>query len=122
MEIIITNDAVLSYWGAVKPTVWISDERFAHIKAHHPGDHEYYSRFIVSAIRSPLLILADHKNDRTAMFIGKTDRDGVNVVVKLARVEDAADRSFVVTMYPIGPKRLRRLAKANPIIFGDGAI
>ena len=119
MEVIITNAAVLSYWGAVKSTVWISDERFGHIRDHHLDDYGFYSRYIATAIQSPFLILADYKNVRTAMFVGRTEREGINVIVKLARAEDEDDRSFVVTMHPIGPKRLHRLAKANPIIDGS---
>ena len=73
MEVAITNAAVLSYWGAVKSTVCISDERFGHIQEHHPDDYEYYSQFIADAIRAPFIILADYKNERTAMFIGRTE-------------------------------------------------
>ena len=46
MEIEITNAAVLAYWGAVKRTVWVSEERFRHIQEHHPKDYAYYGAFI----------------------------------------------------------------------------
>ncbi len=118
MEVEVTNEAVLTYWGAVKSTVWISNERFTHIQEHHPDDYDFYQSFIPSAIQDPFLILEDVRNTRTAMFIGKTTQEGVNVIVRLARAEDEQDRSFVVTMYPIGNKRLRRLARTNPVIYG----
>ena len=53
MEIVITNAAVLSYWGTVKNTVWVNDERFGHIQEHHPDDFDYYRQFIAAAILAP---------------------------------------------------------------------
>ena len=119
MEIIITNANVLSYWGAVKNKVWISDERFGHIQDHHPDDYDYYSRYIPQAIQSPFLIMADYKNERTAMFVGRTGRKGINVIVKLARVEDVDDRSFVVTMHPVGARSIQKLKNHNMVIWEE---
>ena len=119
MEITITNATVLSYWGAVKNTIWISDERFGHIQDHHPEDYDYYSRYIPLALQSPFLILADYKNERTAMFVGRTGREGINVIVKLARVEDVDNRSFVVTMHPVGLRSIQKLKRHNAIIWEE---
>ena len=117
MEIEITNAAVLAYWGAVKSTVWVSEERFRHIQEHHPKDYAYYGAFIAQAIQNPYLILADHKNDRTAMFIGRTTLEGLNVIVKLAQADDPGDRSFVVTIHPVGERSLRKLRNHNAVIY-----
>ena len=38
------------------------------------------------------------------MYIGKKERERIRVVVKLARMQDLEDRSFVVTMHPVGER------------------
>ena len=117
MLVQITNQSVLTYFGNVQDTVYISEERFEHMRAHHPDTFSRCRPYITDVLIHPSLILADHKNARTAMFIGKTDREDLNVIVKLALKDDISDRSFVVTMYPIGEKRLRRLRFKNIVIF-----
>ena len=92
----ISIHEVFDYYGSVKPDVYLSDERTFHIKDHHASDFSEYGDLIASTISDPDLVLDDHKNPMTAMFIKKVDENGMNVVVRLSMVESLEDRSHPV--------------------------
>ena len=110
---------VSDYYGDVKTDVYLSEERIEHIKSGHSDDYKKYGDLIPDAIEEPDLVLNDSKNTNTALFIKKTGDSGINVVVKLANVDDSDDRSFVVTMHAVGESSLRRLKRKNELIYSN---
>lgn len=99
------------YYGDVQTDVHIPEERKDHMRSHHPEDYDQYIGYVEDAITNPKLILDDHRNANTAMFIGETNKDNINVIVKLAFTKDKDDRSFAVTMHPAGERTIKKLKK-----------
>ncbi|MBE5807233.1 MAG: hypothetical protein E7317_02710 [Clostridiales bacterium] len=113
----ITRPEVEGYFGEIQTAVFLPQERIKHIRDQHSDDYDKYSSFIRNAIEQPEIILEDHKNPNTAMFIGKTDNSRINVLVKLAYRENAYDRSFIVTMFPVGERSVKKLERRNKTIY-----
>lgn len=105
-------------WLGVNEKVILTDERIAHIIEGHKDDYEAYGDYIGDAIEKPMFILVDAKNENTALYIGKSEDTSINVVVKLAFLNDENHPySSVITMYRCGEKRLRRLIKNNEMLY-----
>lgn len=108
---------IAKYYGKVQLDVYMPDERKDHIKEHHPNDYDAYIGYVENAIKAPVMVLDDHRSPNTAMFIGETEKDNINVIVKLAFSEDKDDRSFTVTMHPAGEKTLKKLKKRYKTVY-----
>ena len=113
----ISTNEVKNYYGDIQTSVFMSDERRTHVREHHPNDYDKYIRFVQSAINDPIEILDDSKKPMTAMFIGETDDENINVIVKLAFKRDKDDRSFVVTMFPVGERSMKKIRKHNKQLY-----
>lgn len=107
----------LIYWKGMNPHVELTEERLEHIRQHHPDDFAVCVQYIDSVIESPDLILDDHKNPMTAMFIRCFEEIGVNIVIKLAFCNDLGSRSFVVTIHPVGSRSIQKLEKKNKVVY-----
>lgn len=115
--VVINIREALLYWQGINPKVELTEERMEHIRQHHPEEFELCLAHIEPAIQSPDLILEDHRNPLTAMFIRSFREAGVNVVVKLAMSNDMGNRSFVVTVHPVGERSVRKLERKNKIVY-----
>lgn len=114
---VIRIQEALNYWQGLNPFVELTEERMEHIRQHHPDDFELCVSHIETVIENPDLILEDHKNPFTAMFISSFTDLGVNVVIKLALSNDPKDRSFIVTVHPVGERSIHKLEKKNKVIY-----
>ena len=73
---------------------------------------------LTEIIEKPDYILKDYKNENTAMVIKKVKNTNVNVIVKLAIVEDKIHRkNSIMTMYRIRDKNLKKLMEKNKTIY-----
>jgi len=115
--ITIKEQAALIYWVGINANVELTDERREHIRQHHPEDFDLCMKYIESVIETPDLILEDHKNPLTAMFIRRCGAMGINVVIKLAMRSDVENRSFVVTAHVAGERSVTKLERKNKVIY-----
>lgn len=51
------------------------------------------------------------------MFIRRFEEVGVNVIVKLALSNKLENRSFVVTIHPVGERSIQKLEKKNKVVY-----
>ena len=65
--------------------VILTDERIKHIKEHHPGDYEEYSKYLKEIIETPDYILEDEKNTDTVIYLKtiKENNKNLQIVLKL---------------------------------------
>ena len=115
--VVIKVKEALAYWKGMNPNVELTEERLEHIRQHHPDDFTVCVQYIDSVIENPDLILDDHKNPLTAMFIRSFEEIGVNVVIKLALSSDLDSRSFIVTIHPVGARSIQKLEKKNKVVY-----
>lgn len=115
--VVIVNVAALSYWNGLNPNVELTTERMEHIRQHHPEDYDLCMKHVDEVIAAPDLILEDHKNPMTAMFIRSFGTEGINVVVKLTLLRDDNQRSFVVTVHPVGARSIKKLERKNKVVY-----
>ena len=101
----------------MNPNVELTEERLEHIQQHHPDDFSVCVKYIDPVIENPDLILDDHKNPLTAMFIRSFEETGVNVVIKLALSSNHDNRSFIVTIHPVGARSIQKLEKKNKVVY-----
>ena len=114
---IIRIREALDYWQGLNPNIELTEERLEHIQEHHPDDFALCVQYIDAVIENPDLILDDHKNPLTAMFIRSFEDIGVNVIVKLALSSEPENRSFVVTIHPVGERSIQKLEKKNKVVY-----
>lgn len=115
--VVISIQEAIAYWKGINPNVELTEERLDHIRQHHPEDFDKCVNYLIPAIQEPDLILDDHKNPLTAMFIKCFDEAGINVVIKLALSSDENSRSFVVTIHPVGARSIQKLSKKNIVVY-----
>lgn len=115
--VVIENTAALAYWFGLNPNVELTAERMEHIRQHHPEDYDLCMKHVDEVITAPDLILEDHKNPMTAMFIRSFGAEGINVVVKLTLLSDDDHRSFIVTVHPVGERSIKKLERKNKVVY-----
>lgn len=115
--VVIRIREALNYWKGLNPNVELTEERLEHIREHHPDDFALCIPYLDAVIEHPDLILDDHKNHLTAMFIRSFKDIGVNVIVKLALSSETENRSFVVTIHPVGERSIHKLEKKNKVVY-----
>lgn len=93
---IITDDVILT------------DERKLHIYEDHIKDYEVIINNIDRVILKPNEILEDSKNKDTLFFIGKLDKNNLNVIVKLNTINNIEHpKNSVMTAWIIRDKNLK---------------
>ncbi len=114
----IDTRLIETQWRGVKETVVLTQERIAHILEGHQADYEAYGLWMGTIIESPSYILADRKNENTALYIGPARDATATVVIRLAFYAGSGDsQSSVITMFRIGEKRLKRLLKTSLVVY-----
>lgn len=103
---IITDDVILT------------DERKLHIYVDHSKDYNVIINNIDRVVLNPEEILEDVKNKDTLFFIGKLNKNSLNVIIKLNTVNDEKHpQNSVMTAWIIRNKNLKKLREKNRSIY-----
>ena len=117
-------DLDLDLYSCVSPRILttevvITEERIAHIQAHHPQDYERFSACIPATIQDPDYILADTRPN-TAMLLKQVTQCGAHFRLAL-RIVTPQDRdgykNSVLTFMKIREKEWRRLLRNKKILY-----
>lgn len=79
------------YGKLMTDEVIITNERKAHILAHHPEDYSLFKLYGKDCILYPDLILSDEKNVGTVFMIKKLSDTNMNIVLRLVLEKKIAD-------------------------------
>lgn len=93
--------------------VIITDERIAHIKAHHPDDFEKYCGYMRQIVEQPEYIIESNK-PHTALILKSFIEDDKQFKTVLRLVTSEDDENFknsIITFMKIDEKEWRRLIK-----------
>lgn len=93
--------------------VIITDERIAHIKAHHPDDFEKYCGYMRQIVEQPEYIIESNKS-HTALILKSFIEDDKQFKTVLRLVTSEDDENFknsIITFMKIDEKEWRRLIK-----------
>ena len=94
--------------------VVLTDERKLHILKNHQKDYKQ----ILNIISNPEQILEDSKNENTLFFIGKLEKNNLNVVIKLNTTNNVKHpKNSVMTAWIIRNKNLSKLEEKNKCIY-----
>lgn len=98
--------------------VVLTDERRLHIKERHANDFDMFEQNCKEIIAHPQIVLKDEKNPDTVFMINHIAETNLNVVVKLAVVDDERHpKNSIMTSYRIRDKNLKKLEKKNKILY-----
>ena len=89
-------------------------ERLEHILESHSDIGDDVEGIVHGVIKTPDMILKDHKNDNSILVLGKSLENSVNVVVRLSNTD--FDNSIITAMR-VSDKTLKRLLKKNKKIY-----
>lgn len=104
---IITTDEVV-----------LTDERKQHILEDHANDYEKIVQNIDRVVLNPNEILEDSKNKDTLFFIGKLDKNNLNVIVRLNTTNNKEHpQNSVMTAWIIRNSNLKKLREKNKTIY-----
>lgn len=98
--------------------VVLTGERKAHIFDDHPLDYEKILRNLKRVVIKPDEILEDAKNKDTLFYIGKLDKNNLNVIVRLNTTNSQEHpKNSVMTAWIIRDSNLKKLRKKNKTIY-----
>ena len=90
--------------------VVITAERIGHIKEHHPGDYEKYSRYIKDMVEKPGYLIRD-TDPQTVIVLKQYSENSVQfrLVLSMAIVGDALNRqNSIITFLKISERTYRK--------------
>lgn len=94
--------------------VIITEERIQHIKEHHPGDYEEYSKYTKYIIEFPDYVLEDNKNKDTILFLKtiKEKNKNIQIVVRLnTNKEKINKQNSILTFWKIKNSTYKQLIR-----------
>lgn len=100
--------------------VILTDERIKHIKEHHPGDYEKYSKYILNIIEDPDYIINDSKNLYTVLCLKtiKEDRENIQIVIRLnTNAKEKEKKNSILTLWKIKDKTYKQLIRNKEILW-----
>lgn len=105
-ENIITDEVILTH------------ERYTHIIERHKEDFELYGDMLLEIIQNPDYILKDTKNVDTAMVIKHIEKTNINVILRLAVMNDKIhNKNSIMTFYRVRDRNLKKLQEKNKTIY-----
>lgn len=106
-------------YGILKTSeVVLTDERKEHIKIQHPNDFDLFDQNCEEIIKHPHLVIKDEKNDNTVFMLRHIEDTNVNVVVKIATIDDEKHpKNSIMTSYRIRNRNVKKLEKRNKILY-----
>ena len=106
-------------FGELKTTeVVLTDERKEHIQIQHPNDFELFDQNCKEIIEHPHLVIKDEKNNNTIFMIRHIEDTNVNIVVKIATIDDEKHpKNSIMTSYRIRNSNVKKLEKKNKVLY-----
>lgn len=102
----------------VTDEVILTDERKIHIYENHTIDYEIIINNVNKTVLQPSEIIEDLKHKDTLFFIGKLDKNSLNVIIKLNTVNSTEHpQNSIMTAWIIRNSNLKKLRKRNKIIY-----
>lgn len=93
-------------------------ERMRHIFRNHQNDYKIIMKNIARIIANPDEVIEDNKNKDTLFFIGKLDKNNLNIVIKLNTTNSEEHPSnSIMTAWIIREKNLRKVREKNKGIY-----
>jgi len=104
---VLTNDVV------------ITDERIAHIKAHHPKDYERYAEYIPQILKNPDYILkANRPHSAVLLKEFKKSDERFQLILRLRTSQDPDEFSnSVITFSRLHAKEYRRFVRNKKVLY-----
>lgn len=98
--------------------VVLTRERYKHIIERHKEDFELYGNMLLEIIQEPDYILKDSKNINTAMIIKHIEETNINVILRLAVMNDEIHaKNSIMTFYRVRDKNVKKLQEKNKTIY-----
>ena len=104
----------------VTEEVVLTNERIKHIKEHHPGDYEKYSKYISKVIENPDYIIKDNKNIDTILYMKKIKEidKNIQIVVRMnSNKKEKYKKNSILTLWKIKEKTYRQLIRNKEILW-----
>lgn len=104
----------------VTEEVVLTNERIKHIKEHHPGDYEKYSKYISKIIENPDYIIKDNKNIDTILYMKKIKEidKNIQIVVRMnSNKKEKYKKNSILTLWKIKEKTYRQLIRNKEILW-----
>ena len=93
-------------------------ERMRHIFKNHQNDYKIIMKNIARIIANPDEVIEDNKNKDTLFFIGKLDKNNLNIVIKLNTTNSEEHPSnSIMTAWIIREINLRKVREKNKGIY-----
>lgn len=98
--------------------VILTEERIQHIKEHHPGDYEKYSKYISDVLCFPDYILEDNKNRETVLYMKTLEvcNKKLQIVVRL-NTSEIGKKNSILTLWKVKEKTYNQLLRNRKIIW-----
>lgn len=99
--------------------VIITDERIAHIKAHHPEDYERFFSYIPAIIELPDFIIADRKPNTAIVLKTMGEKDErFRLILRLVTSNDNPSyKNSVLSFWKTHNSEWERLIKNKKILY-----
>lgn len=102
----------------VSNEVIITDERIAHIKAHHPGHFEIIAPFFQAVIAEPDYILADAPNTGLLLKLISEENLQIQAVLRLHTSSDQNGfKNSILSAWYIREKEFSRLLRNKKMLY-----
>lgn len=104
----------------ITENVVLTDERIKHIKEHHPGDYEKYSRYILEIINDPDYIVNDNKNIDTLLYMKtiKENKKNIQIVVRFNTNEKEINKqNSILTLWKIKTRTYNQIIRNKEILW-----
>ena len=99
--------------------VVITDERVAHIKAHHPNDYERFEGYFQSIVESPDYILEANKPNTAFLLKAIEDNsERFQLILRLVVEEDnPAYKNSIITFLKVSARKWNKYLRNKKILY-----
>ena len=115
----IDKNKIGKYASKIKSEdIVLTNERRIHIFRNHQNDYNVIMKNIARIIENPDEVLEDNKNKDTLFFIGKLNKNNLNIVIKLNTTNSKEHpNNSIMTAWIIREKNLKKAREKNNTIY-----
>lgn len=115
----IDKNKIGKYASKIKSEdIVLTNERRIHIFRNHQNDYNIIMKNIARIIENPDEVLEDNKNKDTLFFIGKLNKNNLNIVIKLNTTNSKEHpNNSIMTAWIIREKNLKKAREKNNTIY-----